>query len=1084
MKTRPFNLKTNISKWNYLVLKRTKISLLLVFCIIFTSFSFTSVGDSSIANENFENSLNKIEKTRESTLKNASLIAQTIEVSGTVSDESGPLPGATVLVKGTTNGTTTDFDGNYKITVEDSNAILVFSFIGFQEQEIVVGNQTVINVTLEQNNSLDEIVVVGYTSKKRGEVTGSISTLKAEDIENTSNKEIAKSLAGRVTGLIVSDRGGLPGSNNDVTLLIRGQATLNNNAPLILIDGIPAGVGTFNQLSPQDIENLSILKDGSAAVYGNRAANGVILVTTKRGKSGKPRISASTSYSISSFSSTPNLMSSEQFAIYENETADRFGNALPFTQSDIDNYASGSDPVNFPNNNWFDATFADTAPETRTSISISGGTDKANYFVSADNINREGIFESGDTDFKQNQIRSNIDVKITDDIKISADLSGRFSKSRAPGVPLGFIYKHIYTNLPTELGVFPNGLLARGGENGANPIIMSSRTAGFNDDKVDDLRGRFAIDWKLDKITDGLSFNAYAGLRRSQTKTKEFYNPWTYFVLNQGTGEYEPNSGFSQQGAVNILRDEAFEFDETLLNASFRYNNTFADVHSISAMAAVEQIETKSSIFFAQANNLPTDQLPYLFAGDPETAINGGTASELALLSYFGTLSYDYDKKYFIDLMLRRDGSSRFGPGKRFGTFYSIGGNWAIGNEKFMEDVSWLDALNIKGSYSVMGNDRIPPFAFLSQFSFGDNNPDNARPNYYVFGESGAVFNGFRTTGPANPAVTWETAEMSNIALVFSMLDNRLSGEVNFYKQKRSDILVSNEGEIPDFVGLDNLPEENLGRVDSKGVEITLGWADKVGEVSYNVGFNLTQAQNEVVFLPQPANLPERQDITGFRIGSYVVAPTNGLFRDQAQVDNASATIANTVEGEPFYQDINDDGVINNQDWIRINSSNIPEIQYGFTGGFNYKNVNLNFLFQGQAKAKILVFFDQIGSRPEHVFTDRWTPDNRGARYPRAFGLNDQYSGPQDNDNEIFADLWYLDASFLRLKELEIGYTLTKEKTNFADVKIFARGFNLLTMFSDVQKLGLDPEASGYNNFRDSTYPSLKQYSFGVNLTF
>ena len=1070
IKTKPLKVQSSIPERNALILKR-KMTTILLFTLIccFSSFSFA---------------ISDFEHTEERSYRAiANDIIQT-EITGVISDADGPLPGAAVFVKGTTNGVATDFDGNYKITVEDNNAILVFSFIGYQEQEIPVGDQTVINVTLEPNTALDEVVVVGYTSKKRGEVTGSISTLKAEEIENTSNKEIAKSLAGRVTGLIVSDRGGLPGSNNDVNLLIRGQATLNNNAPLILIDGIPAGVGTFNQLSPQDIANVSILKDGAAAVYGNRAANGVILVTTKRGKSGKPRISASTSYSISSFSSTPDLMSSEQFAIYENEIADRFGNALPFTQSDIDNFASGSDPENFPNTNWFDATFADSAPETRTSISISGGTDKANYFVSADNIYREGIFESGDTDFRQNQIRSNIDVKVTDDIKLSVDLSGRFSKTRAPGVPLSFIYKHIYTNLPTELGRFSNGLLARGGENGANPIVMSSRTAGFNDDKVDDLRGRFAIDWKLDKIVQGLSFNAYAGLRRSQTKTKDFYNPWTYFALNQGTGEFEPNLGFSQQGSVNILRDQAFEFDETLLNASFRYNNTFADLHSINAMAAVEQIETQSSVFFAQANNLPSDQLPYLFAGDPETALNGGTASELALLSYFGTLSYDYDKRYFIDLMVRRDGSSRFGPGKRFGTFYSVGGNWAIGNEKFMENVSWLNALNIKGSYSVMGNDRIPPFQFLSQFAFGNTGGNNNnRPNLYVFGESGAVFNGFRTGVAPNPDVTWETAKMSNIALVFSMLDNRLSGEINFYSQKRSDILVSNEGSIPDFTGV-QLPDENLGRVDSKGVEITLGWADKVGEVSYNLGFNLTQAQNEVVFLPQPANLPERQDITGFRIGSYIVAPTNGLFRDQAQVDNASATIANTVEGEPFYQDVNNDGVINNEDWIRINSSNIPEIQYGFTGGFNYKNVNLNFLFQGQAKAKVLVFFDQIGSKPEHVFTDRWTPTNRGARYPRAFGLNDQYSGPQDNNTSVYADLWYLDASFLRLKELEIGYTLSKEKTSFADIKIFARGFNLLTMFSDVQKLGLDPEASGYNNFRDSTYPSLKQYTFGLNFTF
>ena len=464
-------------------------------------------------------------------IKESTSLNKQTQITGTISDADGPLPGATVQVKGSTTGTTTDFDGNYSIEVNDTDAVLVFSFVGYKTQEVAVGNQTTINVTLISDSQLDEVVVVGYTSKKRGEVTGSISTLKSENIENTSNKEIVKSLAGRVTGLIVSDRGGLPGSNNDVTLLIRGQATLNNNAPLILIDGVQAGIGTFNQLSPQDIDNVSILKDGAAAVYGNRAANGVILVTTKRGKSGKPRISLSTSYSISSFSATPKLMSSEEFAIYENAVADRNGIALPFTQEDINNYASGADPVNFPNTNWFDDTFANSVPETRHSISISGGSDKAKYFVSADNIKREGLFASGDTDFNQNQVRSNIDVKITDDIKLSADLSGRFSTQNSPGVNLGFIYKHIYTNLPTELATYSNGLITRGGENGANPLIMSSREAGFDKDKVNDLRGRFAIDWKLDKITQGLSFNAYAGLRKTISNQRDFYNPWTLLCI-------------------------------------------------------------------------------------------------------------------------------------------------------------------------------------------------------------------------------------------------------------------------------------------------------------------------------------------------------------------------------------------------------------------------------------------------------------------------------------------------------------------------------------------------------------------------
>ena len=1010
-------------------------------------------------------------------------------ITGTVSDESGPIPGVSVQVKGSTKGTVTDFDGNYSLSAKDANATLIFSYIGYKTQEVLAGGKAVVNVTmLPDVASLDEVVIVGYTSKKRGELTGSVSTLKAEEIENTSNREVAKSLSGRVTGLIVSDRGGYPGSSGDVSLLIRGQSTLNNNAPLILIDGVQTGIDTFNQLAPQDIANLSVLKDGAAAIYGNRAANGVIIVTTRRGKSGKAKVKVSTSYSISSFSAFPNLMSSEQYATYENEIADRKGITLPFTQSDIDKYASGTDPINYPSTDWAALTFAKNAPETRNSISISGGSENVKYFVSGDMMSREGLFASGDLNFNQSQLRSNLDVKLTDDIKLSADISGRFSENKQPGVDASFIYKHIYTNRPTDVGVYPNGLPAWGGENGANPLVMSSNESGFTDRKDTDLRGRFAMDWKLDKITKGLSFNGYVGLRKMNYDQKSFYTPWTIYRLDETSGDYNPEVGFSQNGKENILRDTFWKFDQTLLNATLRYSTTINDVHSINGFIGYEQQTSQTSSFYAQSRNLPSVDLPYLFAGDPESQLTDGSASEAASLSYLGSLSYDYDKKYFLDLTLRRDGSSRFSSENRFGTFYSVGGSWAIGKESFLENVSWLNSLNLRSSYAVMGNDRIPGFQFLSQYSYGgdfNNNNTNTRPNYYAFGENGITNNGYRTGVAPNPNVTWETAIMKNFAVTFAMFDNRLTGEVNYFYQNRKDILVDNGGEVPDFTGV-QLPDENLGRVDSYGVEVTLGWADKIGNVGYNLGFNLTQAKNKIVYLPQPANTPDALRLEGSPIGSYIVYPTAGIFKDQAQVDATEVKLAGTVEGEPIYLDTNGDLKIDENDRVRRQTSNVPQIQYGITGGLNYKNFNFSFLLQGQAKAEALVFFDQDGAKPDYVFNQRWTPENRNARYPRAFGLNDTFSGNQSDNPENFqgADIWIHDASFLRLKEIELGYTLTKEKTKFADIKIFARGFNLLTMFSEIQKLGLDPEATGYNNFRGATYPSLKMYTFGLNFTF
>lgn len=1007
-------------------------------------------------------------------------------VTGTVSDSDGVIPGVSILVKGTSKGTSTNFDGRYSINVTDANTILVFSSIGYKTVEVKVGDKSTVNVTLEADvSNLDEVVVVGYTSKKRGETTGSISTLKAEQIENTSNREIAKSLAGRTTGVIVSDRGGYPGSNGDVSILIRGQATLNNNAPLILIDGVQSGIGTFNQLAPQDIANLSILKDGAAAIYGNRAANGVIIVTTKRGKLGKPKINVSTSYSVASFSAFPNLMSSNQYAIYENEIADRNGRALPFTQTDIDKYAAGNDPINFPNTDWAALTFAKNAPETRNSLSISGGNESVKYFVSGDLLSREGMFASGDLNFDQSQLRSNLDIKVTDNLKVSLDLSGRFAKSVEPGVDAGFIYKHIYTNLPTEVGLYANGLPGWGGENGANPRVMSSSESGFQKRDNNDLRARFAVDWKLDNVLEGLKFNGYVGLRKQNYDQTNWYTPWTIYRLDQSTGDYNPETGFSQRGQQRILREDFWKFDETLINATLRYYTTFNDIHSINTFVGFEQQTSETRNFWTQKQNFPTPDHPYLFAGGSEGQIANGSASEAALLSYFASFSYDYDKKYFLDLTYRRDGSSIFGPGNRFGNFYSIGANWAIHKENFLKDASWLNALNLKGSYSVMGNDRIGAFQWLTRYNFSNTNPNNARPNFYVLGETGTTFGGFRSANVPNPNVTWETAYKKNLGVTFTMLDNRLSGEVNYFHEKREGILVPNSGEVADFTGI-QLPSENLGKVNSYGVELTLGWADKIGDVSYNLGFNLTQAKNKVIYFPQPVNTPDALKLEGSPIGSYIVYPTNGIFKDQAEVDAAPAILPGTIEGEPYYVDSNEDGLIDDADRIRKATSNVPETQYGFTGGINYKNFNFNFLLQGQADAEVLVFFDQNGAKPQYVFDERWTPSNRNSRYPRAFELNDTYSGNQSGNVDNFqgADFWLHDASFLRLKEIELGYTLTKDKTSFADIKIFARGFNLLTMFSDVQKLGLDPEATGYNNFRGATYPSLKMYTFGLNFSF
>jgi len=1010
-------------------------------------------------------------------------VSQQKKLTGTVKDSQGqPMPGVTVIVKGTTNGTITDFDGNYSIGNVAEDGVLVFSFVGMKAQEIAVAGKAVINVKLEEEAiGLDEVVAIGYTVRKKGEVTGSISTVSSESLERSGNKDIAKSLSGKVPGLIVSDRGGYPG-DGDMTLLIRGKSTLGNNTPLILIDGIVAG--DFSYLSPQDIESLTVLKDGAAAIYGARAANGVILITTKRGKTGKPKINLSSSYSMSSFSVKPKLMNSAQYAVYRNEAAARNNLALPFTQDAIDKYAAGDDPLNYPSTNWLDLTFADYSPESRTSLSVSGGTEDVSYFVSGDYMDQVGMFESGDLNFKQYQIRSNLDIKIYEDLKLGVDLSGRFGVRNEPGVPESYIYKHIYANSPTQVGVYPDGKVAWGGENGSNPYIMSSKDAGFINHHDNDLRAKFSLDWGLGKITEGLRVKAFAGIRKMSNDVKNWYTPWTVYQL-QTDGTYLASQGKSQQGDKSILRESFWKYDELMLNAVLHYDRTFGD-HTVRGFAGIEQTTSDERSFWAEKKDFPTKQHYELFAGSDEGQQSYGGSSEWGRLNYFGSLSYDFKKKYFVDLTLRRDGSSNFAKGKQFGVFPGAAVSWSLGDEKFMDFTnSWLNALKIRTSWAIMGNDRIGGFQFLTRYNYSGNT-DVAQPNYYIFGAPGVRYNGYDPANVPNPDVTWESADMKNIGVNFLMLNNRLSADVNYFYQKREDILIQRNASIPDFTGL-TLPAENLGKVDNYGLELELAWSDKIGELSYNIGANFTQAKNEVVYMDEAADVPEWRKREGHPMDSYLVYPTFGLFKDQEMVDNMTAKKANTVEGEPAYVDVDGNGKIDANDRVRSYSSNVPEIQYGIFGGVSYKGFDLNFLFQGQAQAKMWVFFDmQEGAKPDYLFNERWTPENRDARYPRAFVQGDAYSTNLSGDAENFqgADLWLQDASFVRLKEIELGYTFSKDLIKFGSLKVYVRGNNLLTLFSDVYDMGLDPEATGYDNFRLAKYPSLKSYSFGFNLSF
>ncbi|OEJ99033.1 hypothetical protein A8C32_07605 [Flavivirga aquatica] len=1086
--------------------KLIKKALLAVFCF---SVSFTQVNaDSSKKSDDKLKTSTEILTNDEITLANQ----QTV-VSGTVSDVDGPLPGVNISVKGTASGAQTDFDGKYSISLSNSSATLVFSYVGYKTKEVAVSSAGIVDVVLEQDIAgLDEVVVVGYTTKTRGELTGAVATIGGKDIQQGSSKDITKSLAGRAPGLVVVDRGGFPGGNgNDARqIFVRGRSTTGNNSALILIDGIVSGEAELSRLSPDDIASLSVLKDGTAAIYGARAANGVILVTTKRGRTGKPKVSITTEYNTSSLAAPVRLINGREYATYQNEIIARTGGTPEFTQAQID--AIGTNPFTSPDTDWFDETIANSSPETRHRISVSGGSEYIKYHVSVDSYNQESLFKSGDVNFKQDQFRTNFDIKITDDIKVGVDVSGQFSDRNTPGIPTNLIFQSIYQSLPTDVAVFPNGLPGPGTlEFGQNPVLLSSNKTGFINQDGSNLRGRFSFDWKLDRLVKGLSINAYAGLRKINTHTKDWYTPWTYYLYDEVNNDFIPQTGRGREGPERTLTERLQQNDNLLLNATLRYNTKFKDNHSINAFIGVERQKDENNNFEARkVGGFPSASLPELFSGSNDGVSATGASGVANRISAFGSLSYDYKKKYFLDLTLRSDGSDIFGSGNQFGTFPSISGSWVLSKEKFLENVNWLDELKLSGSWARLGNDRIPRFQFTERYRLGPSlnngtlNFNEPIPNTFIQGTDGNLIFGLTQGTEPNPAVTWENSEMLNIGLNFTLFDRRLSAEVNYFTETRDDILVPATGDTPLYLGLsaggNDLPNQNIGVVENKGFDFQLSWNDQIGSVNYNIGGNLTFARSKVIEGIDPPGLLESLKQEGNPLFAPLFFPTNGLLISQGQVDAQNQLIADNTptgppafvsrEGDIRYVDTNDDGVLNNDDRVRANFSNVPEIQFGIAGGVQWNNFGLNFLFQGQARAKTLVYFNSV-VKPKHLFDGRWTPNNRGAQFPRAFGDIDQQSSDINTSlgdttgGQNFAETWLMDSSFVRLKELELSYTLKNENTKLgADIRIFARGFNLFTFFSDIADLGLDPEVTSYNGFAGTNYGTLKTYTIGANISF
>ena len=1048
-----------------------------------------------------------------------------LTVKGFVKDDKGdPMIGVTLIVKGTNFGTVSNADGSYSIDVPYGGATLMVSYIGYAPQEINVNNRTKIDITLlEDSKALEEVVVVGYNVQKKETITGSIATITTKDLKQSPTANINNALAGRMPGLLVNQfSGGEPG-NDAAQLNIRGISTYGQSGVIMIVDGIERDM---SYLAPDEIETFTILKDASAtAPYGIRGANGVIVVTTKRGRKGeKPTVDFKASVGISEPIRYPDYLGSADYATLYNEamlhdnpswTADA---PSLFTQEAIDNYrrakGDNSDGLGY-NWDYFDYAFQPSVLQDY-SLSVRGGTDRARYFILGSYYKQGGNYKLSNADnannFLRYNFRANVDVDATKRLKISVDLGARVTEYSYPGATAANIISLANTQPPYLPIVLPNngnevnqtnfeengGYLLYGDVDYRYNMLGQLTRTGFSKRTRRYLQGSFKLSHDLDFITKGLSvaaqfsydtFNQHTIANNVATfgignLTYPGYSIWS--LANNSKDEWKNNAGYWIQNGSYTNANQRTTDDApkntvshgkpegtSRFQARLDYNRKFGD-HNVTAM-----------LLYYMQNKIVNNEVPFRYMGMSARA------------------TYDYKNKYLFEFNLGYNGSENFARGHRFGVFPAGSIGWVVSQEEFMKNVSWIDHLKLRASFGLVGNDQMPDnlrFAYLQYYSSDDN------MNIY-FGENRKPYGTTLIEGVfANPSLTWEKARKFNFGIDAEFFHQRLTLSVDVFKEHRYDILTSLEDDnklgFPYIVG-QTAPIVNSGIVDNRGIEFQLGWDGRIGQhFRYWIRPNFTFARNKVKFCNEISYIdnngrdcPWRYQ-TGRRVGENFCYIFDHFVADRDEADRLNAmnggsgfAIWGPVQpGDVVYKDMNGDGVVNNYDRAAVGNPRTPEIQYGIPVGLSYKGFDFSMLWQGSALCSVQLsgpavwdfpLYDQSRTgKVRKMHLNRWTPETAAtATYPAL------HYGIHNNNKQQYSSLFLYDASYIRLKNVEIGYTLPKawtSKAGIQSVRIYAQGQNLLT-FDRLGDVDMDPEIK---NGDGSWFPVQRVVNLGINMTF
>lgn len=1007
------------------------------------------------------------------------LYAQTSRINGTVMDEKGKgLEGASVKVKGTTTGTTTDAAGKYTINAP-ANGTLVFSYAGYNEQSVPVKNQTVVNVALTPGaNNLDEVIVTGYRAQTRGSVTGSVSSVNGTELSDMPVENLSNALAGRMAGVSVIQSAGTPGMESSIR--IRAQGTFNNADPLYVIDGVVSDKFAFDGLSPSEVESITILKDGaSAAIYGSRAANGVVLITTKRGKIGAPRLSYNGIYGIQQPTKIPETLNA-----YEHATA--INNALRYnkvpetdaryyTQDELDYFKTHSW-------DWVDEMWKNPST-TQHSLDISGGSQNVKYFLGTSYNYATGSFNN--LDYQKLTLRGNVDVSVTKNLKVSLDLNTDRRNTDGPSWQVSnWRQEDLYKALLFRSHMVPpyvDGLPVGNWVEWHPGVVVDPSLSGYNKREWSNYNATMTINYTI-PFVKGLSAKAAINGYKRDVYNKQFNLPYNMTLFNTLGGHNhivgDSVVGIRPRAADEFLLSRYDKGERYQLNAQLNYKRSFGS-HNIDALLVYEQAEEDNVWFNGRRDNFISSAIDQIIAGSPVNALVDGRQSQSARISYVGLASYNYAQKYLLEASFRYDGSVIFAPGHRWGFFPSASAGWRISDEPFFKDnIRFINDLKLRASVASIGNDAVGSFQWLQSYNIVD----------------GAIFDnqtlGLQQGVLANRNITWEKSLSYNAGFDSRFLNNKMSLKLDLFYRHTYDILGSRQQSIPSTFGA-SLPDENYQEINSKGIDIEAGYNNQFGSsknpFTYYIRGNFSYATNKVIRLDEAQNIRPYQSKIGRPVNGIFGYVATDILRTQADLDALPAgyTILGVKPqlGMLNYEDFRGpnsdkpDGRITSDDQVFIADYTVPPMSFGLSLGASWKSISIDALFQGLAGAKAMLptAGRDIQARAEEAsfryWADSWSPDNPNGKYPG-------YRGTSYRTRYDASTFFLVDNSFLRLKNLSVSYALPKSimgKTKLNNIRVFFTGTNLLMVYSG-NKI-YDPEMNSI-----TAYPMMKAYSFGLNI--